>query len=94
MGLSEFLQWLVGSGGAIIAASWILERIPWFQAKTAEFKEWFFFAVTAVLWAGAYSVVTYVPQSVIAAVQPWFLGISGLFAAVVIGKLFHKADKA
>jgi hypothetical protein len=93
MGLSEFLQWLVGSGGAVIAASWIFERIPWFQAKTSEFKEWFFFGVVSVFWAGAYAVVTYVPANVIAAIQPWFLGVSTLFLVVVVGKLFHKIDK-
>ncbi len=94
MGVNEFLQWLLGSGGTVIAASWILERIPWFQAKTAEFKEWFFFGVVSVIWALAYAITTYVPTTIITAIQPWFLGISGLFVVVVVGKLFHKADKA
>ena len=94
MGINELLQWLVGSGGTVIAASWILERIAWFQTKSAQFKEWFFFGVVSALWAASYAVVTYVPQTVLAAIQPWFLGISGLFVVVVVGKLFHKADKA
>ncbi len=94
MDIKEFLQWLVGSGGAVMAASWIFERVAWFQEKTAEFKEWFFFGAVSVIWALAYTVVTYVPQEVLTAIQPWFLGVSGLFVVVVIGKLFHKADKA
>jgi hypothetical protein len=93
MNLNDFLIWLVGSGGAVIAASWIFERIPWFVAKTADFKEWFFFGVVSIIWAGAYAVLTYVPADIIAAIQPWFLGISGLFVTVVVGKIFHKADK-
>ena len=93
MGINEFFQWLVSSGGTVIVASWILERVAWFQTKTADFKEWFFFGATSVIWAAAYAVVTYVPQEVLTAIQPWFLGISGLFVVSVVGKLFHKADK-
>lgn len=93
MDINEFLQWLVGSGGTIIIASWIFERIPWFQSKTVQFKEWFFFGVVSVLWAGSYAVITYVPQAILTTLQPWFLGISSLFVAVVVGKLFHKVDK-
>jgi hypothetical protein len=93
MGINEVLQWLLGSGGVVIAVSWICERWAWFQAKASNVKEWLFFGFTAIVWAGAYAVVTYVPQTILAVIQPWFLGISGLFVVVIVGKLFHQADK-
>lgn len=93
MGINEVLQWLLGSGGVVIAVSWIVERWAWFQAKAANVKEWLFFGFTAIVWVAAYLVVTYVPATVIAAIQPYFLGVSGLFITVVVGKLFHQADK-
>jgi hypothetical protein len=93
MGLKEFLQWLIGSGGSVIALSWLFERWSWFQSKASNFKEWFFFGVVSAVWCAAYAVVNYVPAGVIEAIQPWFLGVSGLFVVVVVGRLFHKADK-
>ena len=93
MSIQEFLKWLVASGGAVIGASWILERIPWFTSKPANFKEWFFFGVVSVIWVLAYIVTTYVSPAILEALSPYFLGISGLFIAIVVGKMFHKADK-
>ena len=94
MDLNEFLKWLLSSGGIIIALSWICERWAWFKALASEKKEWLFFGLTAVVWAATYAIVTYVPVAVLATISPWFLGISGLFLSIVVGKLFHQVDKA
>ena len=75
MEINEFLQWVVGSGGAVIIGSWIAERVPWFQMLPAEKKEYSFFGFVSLIWVAVY------------------LGISGLFVVVILGKLFHKADK-
>lgn len=93
MDMNEFLKWLLSSGGIIIALSWICERWTWFKAQSSQKKEWLFFGLTAVVWAVTYAIVTYVPVAVIDAISPWFLGISGLFVSVIIGKLFHETDK-
>ena len=94
MEINEFLKWLLGSGGVVIAVSWICERWAWFKALASNKKEWIFFGITAAIWAATYAVVTYVPATVLAAIAPWFMGVSGLFVTVIVGKLFHQADKA
>ena len=93
MGINEFLQWILGSGGAVIVGSWLAERSKWFQAQTAEIKEYSFFGFVSVIWVAVYLALNYIPQEAIEAISPYFMGISGLFVVVVLGKLFHKADK-
>ena len=93
MGVQEFLKWLWLSGGSIIAASWIFERIQWFKAKSADEKEWFFFGLASLFSVGAYAAITYIPVATLDAIQPYFLIVSGIFITVVIGKMFHVADK-
>jgi hypothetical protein len=93
MDINQFLQWLLGSGGSIIAASWILERIGKFQAQTPDIKEWIFFGLSAIFSVGSYLVITFVPAEIIAAIGPYFLIVSGLFVTIVVGKMFHSVDK-
>lgn len=93
MELNEFLQWLLTSGGIIIAVSWMVERMAWFQLLNSDKKEWSFFGMTAVVWVLSYLTVNFVPAGVLEAISPYFAGVSGLFITVVVGKLFHKADK-
>ena len=94
MTINDFLAWLLGSGGSVMAASWILERITWFQDKSAEFKEWFFFFLASAIALGAYAAVTYVPAETMQMLAPYFSVVSGIFISVVVGKAFHKLDKA
>ena len=93
MSVTDFLSWLLASGGSVSAASWILERMAWFQAKAPDVKEWIFFGVSSVISVVAYLVVNYVPVEVLNAIAPYFLMISGIFISVIIGKMFHKVDK-
>lgn len=93
MEINEFLKWILASGGSVSAASFILERIPWFQKQASEAKDWAFFGVASLISIIAYGVVTYVPDPILATVQPFFAIISGLFMTLIIGKLYHKIDK-
>ena len=93
MSVNEFLNWIIVSGGGIIAASWILERLAWFQAQTSDIKEFCLFGFAAVISIAAYLVLTYVPAEVIVAIEPYFMIIGGLFSTIIIGKAFHKVDK-
>jgi len=93
MTINDFLAWLLGSGGSVMAASWILERIVWFQDKSADFKEWFFFAVASAIALAAYAGVTYIPQETIDMLAPYFTVVSGIFVTIVVGQAFHKLDK-
>ena len=93
MDVMEFLKWLFGSAGSIMAASWVLERIPWFQAQVSDVKEWLFFALSAVFSISSYLVITYVPVATLNMIAPYFTIVSGLFFTIIISKMFHSIDK-
>ena len=89
----DFLVWLMSSGGGIAVASWIAERIPAFQGLTARMKEFLLFAASAVFSVAAYAVTVFVNPAVLESIAPWFLIVSGIFSTIVVGKIFHSADK-
>jgi hypothetical protein len=93
MGIEEFLSWLLASGGSVMVVSWIVERIPKFQELASDVKEYLFFGLAALISCGAYAVTTYVSATVLAALAPWFMIVSGVFITVIVGKMFHKMDK-
>ena len=94
MEIKDFLNWLLAGGGVTIAGSWIAERVPQFQALEPDKKEYVFFGFVSLAWIVTYLFLNYVPTSFIDSIAPFFLGVSGLFISIVVGKMFHKADKA
>lgn len=94
MTLIEVLNWVIGAGGSIIMASWILERIVWFQNQISSVKEVIFFVLSSVFGVGAYLIVLYVPAEAIEVVSPYFGILFSIFSTVFIGEMFHKIDKA
>lgn len=94
MDLTSFLTWLVASGGSISVVSWLFERMSWFQALTSEAKDYTIFGAAAAVSCGAMAIVAYVPAETLAAIAPYFLAVSSIFATVFIGKAFHRVDKA
>lgn len=93
MDLTAFLQWLIGGGGSLIAVSWLLERMKWFQALTSDAKDNVIFVAAVVVGCGALAVVTYVSPVILAAIAPYFLILASTFVGVFIMKAFHKYDK-
>lgn len=94
MGLNEFLIWLASSAGASAVASWILERIPAYaKIAVAETKRWIFFGACVVVSVGSYLVMTYVPESVLESIVPFFGLVAAVFISVFTGSGFHKIDK-
>lgn len=91
--IKAFLQWLVGGGGSILAVSWILERMAWFQALNSDRKDYTIFGFAVIVGCGALAVVTYVPAIVLDSIAPFFLVISSIFVTIFIAKIFHQADK-
>jgi hypothetical protein len=91
--LRAFLQWLVGGGGSILAVSWMLERMRWFQALYADQKDYIVFGCAAVVGCGALAVVMYVPQAFLDTIAPFFMLIASIFVTVFIVKIFHRVDK-
>ena len=88
----QVLTWL-GGAGCVIAASWILERIPKYNALAPNVKMWIFFGVASVLGIGAYSIATYVPAQVLEQLAPFFGIVAAVFSYIFLGATFHKADK-
>ena len=70
--INSFLSWIVYSGGAILIASWVLDRIPAFLTLASEAKRLINIAVCVALSLGFYALILYVPAAFIAAVDPWF----------------------
>jgi len=94
MTLEETLIWLVSGGGAASIASWILERIPWYQQQSSETRRWIFVIVSLVLAVGAYAVIQFVPQETIDIIAPWFAVIAGVAVPILAGQAAHYLDPA
>jgi len=93
MDLNAFLQWLVASGGSVMAASWILEQIPAWQEWTEKAKKYSFFGLAALIGCGGLAVVNFASVEVIAVLSPYFAAIAAAFTAVFFGEAFHKVSK-
>ena len=92
MTLTDFLVWL-GTGGSIMAISFILERITWFQNLESGMKELVTFGASALLAILATAALQFVPKETLNLIAPYFASISGVFGLVFLSKTFHKVDK-
>jgi len=71
--LQDLLIWVIYSGGAILFASWVLDKFPKFVALPPETKKLINQILSVVLALGAYAIVTYVPKEVFEMLNPWFM---------------------
>jgi drug/metabolite transporter (DMT)-like permease len=93
MDFAMFLNWIVFGGGAVMCASWVLDRVAWFQAQSPELKKVIAYVLSAVFGIGAYLLVTLAPDFV-ALAQPYFMVIASVFSSIFLSNVFHKYDKA
>ena len=94
MDLFMWLAWLFQSGGSVLVASWILERIPaYVDLVVAETKKYIFWGLSFLLSALAFALVTYVPREVLESIAPYFGFAYGTFAVIFLGEAFHFFDK-
>jgi hypothetical protein len=91
--LLDLLSWLIYSGGAILVASWVLDRIPAFNALAAEAQKYINMGVSIVLALGAFAVITYVPPAVFALLDPWFKIAAGTVILYSAQQTVHQATK-
>jgi hypothetical protein len=89
MNINDFLVWLTG-GGFIIAAAWILGKIPGYVTLADSIKQWIFFAVAIVFGCGAYAVTQYVAAVTLASFAPYFAIIAIAFGAIFLNKAYAK----
>lgn len=93
MTLEQTIYWLVNSGGGAAVASFILEKLDWFQNQTSSAKQNIYFGATVLITIASYLVMTYVPKEYIDAAAPYFGMLYSSFAAIYIGTAFHKVTK-
>jgi hypothetical protein len=91
--LQGLFNWMIYSGGAILVASWALERITAFQAQLPEVKKTISMVVSAVLAVMAYAVITYVPPNVFEAINPWFQVVLGTVILYGGSQVVHRLTK-
>lgn len=91
--LFDLLSWLIYSGGAILAASWVLDKIPAFVAAAEETRKYVNMGASIVLALAAYAVITYVPPSVFAVLDPWFKIAAGIIVLYSAQQTVHQLTK-
>ena len=92
MNLTNFLVWL-GTGGSMMAVSFVAERIDAFQKLTANAKQWVMFFSASLLTVGSIAIQQYVPVATLNFVAPYFAGVAGVFSLIFIANTFHFLDK-
>ncbi len=93
LNLNDFLLWLASVTGSGAVASFILERLAFFQKLSAEGKKWVSFGSMAGLGVSAFLVLTYVPAETLALLSPYFAIIASAFLSVFSGEFYHKLSK-
>jgi hypothetical protein len=91
--INELFSWIVWSGGAILIASWLLDRIPAFVAAVSEAKRMINLAVSVVLALGFYALILYVPAATYDALDPWFKVAVGIIGMYTGQQIVHRNTK-
>ena len=91
--IGSFISWMIYSGGAILIASWVLDRIPGFIALVSETKRIISIVVSVTLALGFYALITYVPATFIAVLDPWFKIAVGIIVLYTGQQIVHRNTK-
>jgi hypothetical protein len=91
--VQSVLTWLIYSGGAILVASWVLDRIPAYVALLPEAKKYINMAVSVILALAAFACITYVPAAVFAQLDPWFKIVAGVVVLYSAQQTVHALTK-
>jgi hypothetical protein len=94
MSLNDFLYWLAWSGGAAIAAAFVLERIVWFQKQSSGTRSLLVMACSLAIALASFAVLRYVPGDVLKELAIWFQLVYGIVATWIASQVAHKADPA
>jgi hypothetical protein len=89
--MSEFLVWLV-SGGCVVATSWILEQVTWFQNLTSQQKKYLQFSLSSFIGLTALLVLQFVPQETLQMLEPYFKILSSVFGMIFLNQVAHSLD--
>ncbi len=89
--LSGFLLWMT-AGGSVVAVSWILEQVAWFQSLEAGKKRWLQYGLSAFVGIAALAIKQFVPEATLEMLTPYFAVLVGVFAPVFLNQMSHTLD--
>lgn len=93
MGVLDFLNWILYSGGVNVLVSAVLEYIPQFKVASADAKKVVVVVLNVLVVAGVYAVEVYVPADLLVKIDPLFKIIAGLFLPYAAQQAYHKLTK-
>lgn len=93
MSIQEFLVWLSGGVGATLVASYILERLAWFQSLSSEAKKLYKTVGSSLVALLAYLTYEYVPAEVWTSLTPYWQLVLGTIAVNYGVEVFHWFDR-
>lgn len=93
MSIQDFLVWLSGGLGATIVASYVMERLAWFQKRGVEAKKIIKTAGASGVAILAYVTYQYVPAEVWVILTPYWQLVLGAIAVNYGVEVFHWFDK-
>lgn len=92
--ITDYLNWIAYSGGALLLVSWLLDRWKKFQAIQNKNLKWAInFGLSIALAAIVQLLLTYVPQAIWDWLDPWFKIVIGFFGFYTLQQLIHKVTK-
>jgi len=87
--LMNFLVWLTTAGGASIAISKIAELIPAFGNLPSNTKKIIMFISSALLGCAALAIMTFVPQTILDAIAPYFAILAAAAVPIFTNQAYH-----
>ena len=91
--LQDVFAWVIYSGGAMLVVSWILDKIPAFLLLPSDVKKIINIAASAALALFCYLGLVYIPPAVFAAINPYFLIVSGVVILYSGQQVVHRLTK-
>lgn len=92
--VNELLLWVFAGGGATAIASFVLERMVWYQQLTSNQRRLVFAGVAVVLGLGSYAITQFVPTEIINAIAPYVAIAVAIGVPIISGTVAHKIDPA
>lgn len=90
--VGQFLAWAGTAAGAMVLASFVVERVEWFQGLTAKARGTWVFGLAVAFGFGSYAAYTYTPPAALAAIAPFFRILAGIALAWLASQWAHFFD--
>jgi uncharacterized membrane-anchored protein len=89
----KLLTQLATGGLAMVFVSWLLERVPAFQAISSEAKAWTVLMLTLIVSLASQAALNLVPPEVLLALEPYVKVALGVITAWLTSQTYHAVQK-